>query len=304
MPLNDLTLAATAHNNWGEAEEMIASVEREAGLLHEIVVVDDGSREPRTSIAAKSPVRILRNDPPKCFAGAAADALEGVRTPYALLVDSDVRFLPGDFARTYEAFRADPKAAWVGFNQVTPDGRPGGAGEHFQPPPSIFARGNVARTAWQRQLEGTEPARQGAFLPMEIVYSSAVLVRMDLYRSVGGIDRAFRQSVVDYDISARLRAVGGKVGIYPDYTVQHEGHDSNTGGERRIFDTYAGYLYFYEKFYPSTRWWLRPVLSARHLMESCWCLLKADPRKSQRLKLAKAVWSGYSRRDGRIVAWS
>src|SRR5260221_2590121 len=289
MSMDELPHAATAHNNWNEVAEMIASVEATAGALREIVVVDDGSRERRT-IEARAPVRVVRNDSPKCFAGAAADALDAVQTPYGLLVDADVRFLPGSFAKVYEAFRADAKAAWAGFSQVTPDGRSGGAGEAFQPPPSIFARGNVARTAWQKRLEGTEPARQGALLPMEVVYSSAVLVRMDLYRRVGGIDRAFRQSVVDYDISARLLAAGYKVGIYPDYTVQHEGHDSNTGGERRIFDTYAGYLYFYEKFYPATRCWLRPMLSARHLVEAIWCGMKRDPRSSQRMKLAKAVW--------------
>ena len=149
MHLNDLTLATTAHNNWADVAGMIASVEREAGILREIVVVDDGSQERRSAIAAQSAVRIIRNDSPKCFAGAAADALEAVQTPYALLVDADVRFLAGPFAKAYDAFRADPNAGWIGFRQVTPQGAGGGSGEAFAPPPIMFARGNVARLAWQ-----------------------------------------------------------------------------------------------------------------------------------------------------------
>ncbi len=302
MKLDDLTLAATVHNNWEEVSAMIASVEACAGIPAETVVVDDGSSEQRT-IEASSPLRLIRNDQPKCFAGAAADALDAVRTPFALLVDADVRFLDGPFMEAYSAFRVDSAAAWVGFSQVTPAGLPGGSGERFEPSPWLFARGNAAKTCWQRRREAQAPPDEGIFHPMEVVYSSAVLVRMEHYRSVGGLDRNFRQSVVDYDISARLRAAGCRVGIYPSYTVQHEGHDSNTGGDRRIFDTYAGYLYYYEKSRPAVCWWLRPMLSARHLTEALWCLLKGDSRRRQRFRLARAVWSGYSRRNGRIVVW-
>jgi hypothetical protein len=156
----DLTIATTAHNNAKMSADMLQSFEAHVGQVKEIVVVDDHSNTPLTSPVCLSPVRLIRTESALGFCKASDLALRAVQTEYALLVDADVLFQPGDFAGGFAEFRKR-SWAWVNFQQVSFEGVKQASYEQPLMPPWVFAAGNQFFSRWQRLHQAPEPGANG-----------------------------------------------------------------------------------------------------------------------------------------------
>jgi len=274
---------------------MLRSFEEHVGQVAEIVVVDDCSNSD-FQLPASTPLRVIRTESPHGFCKASDLALREVRTPYALLVDSDVLFEPGDFAGGLAEFRKS-NWAWVNFRQIDFEGRPQSSFEQPLMPPWIFAAGNQVFAWWRRSHREPSPARGRRIAEVEVAYSSCTLVRMDAFRAAGGFDPWYWQCQSDVDLSLRLRKRGYRVGVDLGYQVKHDGAGGKSGGVERVLDLYRSRLHLYEQVYPLSQLYLRPLLFVRHLLELIWFALmapfKKDQRLSTRLEMLKGVLGGY-----------
>jgi GT2 family glycosyltransferase len=296
----DLTLATTIHNNLERWMEMAASFEAEAGRPAEIVVVDDASAVPARIAGLRSPVRLLRNEKARGFGAASDQALREVKTPFALLLDADITFLPGDFRAVFEAFKAEPRLAWSNFQQVSATGEKGGSSEALIVPPWIYGLGNQVAGRWLRAKEGAyrPVVLAGRFHLVPIAHSSSALVRMQAFLEIDGFDFRFWQCQSDNDVCLRLGRAGWQVGVDQVYTVRHDGIGGKTGGTKRIYDLYRGRLLLYEIHRPASRLYLRLLLSLRHLAEAAVACLRGGAseehlRPAFRLHLAARALRGY-----------
>jgi len=293
---HELTLATTAHDNEQTSAEMLRSFETNFGPVAEIVVVDDGSTPAYRAPALSSPVRLIRTEPARGFCHASDIALRAVQTKYALLVDADVLFEPGDFAGGYAEFQRE-NWAWVNFRQTNFQGQPQSAYEQPLMPPWIFAAGNQALKLWEKFQRGPMPTPESRIVEVEAAHSSCTLVDMEAFRAAGGFDRWYWQCQSDIDLSVRLRQAGQRVGIDFGYCVKHEGAGGKTGGAARVLDLYRSRLHLYEHFHPASRLYLRPMLFVRHALELVWfglvALFKNEPRLQTRIEMVKGVLKGY-----------
>jgi N-acetylglucosaminyl-diphospho-decaprenol L-rhamnosyltransferase len=296
----DLTLATTIHNNLDRWLEMATSFEREVGRPAEIVVVDDASTAPATITGLASPVRLLRNERARGFGMASDQALREVRTPFALLVDADITFLPDDFRAAFAAFKAQPKLAWSNFQQVSADGVPGGSSEAVLVPPFIYALGNQVTGRWLRRKEQSLKTEMlgDRIESVLIAHSSSALVRLEAFRQIGGFDPRFWQCQSDNDVCLRLGRAGWKVGRDPHYRIRHDGIGGKTGGPARVYDLYRGRLLLYETHRPGCGIYLRPLLALRHLAEAVVAALRGGNKPDHlqpgfRLQLAAGALRGY-----------
>ena len=293
---DDLTLATTAHNNEQMSAGMLRSFEAHLGTLAEVVIVDDGSAQPYRAPALESPVRVLRTEQAQGFCRASDDALRAVQTKFALLVDADVLFEPGDFAGGYAEFQ-NGNWAWVNFRQTNFQGQPQGAYEQPLMPPWVFAAGNQVLKLWERFQRNPEATPARRIVEVEAAHSSCTLVNMEAFRAAGGFDRWYWQCQSDIDLSLRLRKGGQRVGIDFGYCVKHEGAGGKTGGSARVLDLYRSRVHLYENFHPSSRLYLRPLLFFRHALELLWfavvALFKNEPRLQTRVEMLKGVLKGY-----------
>jgi N-acetylglucosaminyl-diphospho-decaprenol L-rhamnosyltransferase len=292
----ELTLATTAHNNEKMSAEMLRSFEAHLGTVVEVVVVDDGSTAPYSAPVLRSPVRVIRTEQAQGFCHASDVALRAVQTKYALLVDADVVFEPGDFAGGYAEFQKE-NWAWINFRQTNFQGQPQGAYEQPMMPPWIFAAGNQALKLWEKFQRAPESTPESRIAEVEAAHSSCTLVNMEAFRAIGGFDRWYWQCQSDIDLSLRLRRAGQRVGIDFGYCVKHEGAGGKTGGSARVLDLYRARVHLYEHFHPSSRLYLRPLLFVRHLFELAWfalvALFKNEPRLQTRIEMLKGVLKGY-----------
>lgn len=292
----DLTLATTAHNNEQTSGEMLRSFEANLGSIEEIVIVDDGSTQPYSAPDLSSPVRVIRTEQPHGFCHASDVSLGAVTTRYALLVDADVLFEPGDFAGGFAEFQKGDWA-WVNFRQTNFQGQPQGAFEQPLMPPWVFAAGNQALKLWEKFQHGPAPTPNSRIVEVEAAHSSCTLVNMEAFRAAGGFDRWYWQCQSDIDLSLRLRRVGHRVGIDFGYCVKHEGAGGKSGGAARVLDLYRSRVHLYEHFHPASRFYLRPLLFVRHALELAWfalvALFKNEPRLRMRVEMLKGVLKGY-----------
>jgi GT2 family glycosyltransferase len=292
----DLTLATTAHNNAGMSVEMLRSFEANVGCAQEIVVVDDASKTPFPAPSLQAPLRLIRNDSALGFCKASDRALREVRTKYALLADADILFEPGDFAGGYAEFQRD-SWAWVNFRQVNFQGVPQDAYEQPLIPPWVFATGNQVMRWWEKFQPRPAPAPGTRIMEVEVAHSSCTLVNMEAFHAVGGFDGWYWQCQSDTDLSLRLRKSGHRVGIDAGYSVKHDGAGGKGGGGARVLDLYRSRVHLYEKFHPTSRFYLRPLLFVRHLLELAWfalvALFRNEPRLHLRIEMLKGVLKGY-----------
>lgn len=296
----NLTLATTIHNNLERWMEMASSFEKEVGLPAEIVVVDDGSASPAVITGLRSPVRLLRNEQPRGFCGASDQALRGVKTPFALLLDADITFLPGDFRAAFTAFQAQPRLAWSNFQQVSIDGKLGCSIEEELAPAWVYGLGNQAGQRWSRGREKSSPttALSDRLNAVLIAHSSSALVRMEAFHEINGFDLRYWQCQSDNDVCLRLQRAGWTVGVDRIYTVRHDGIGGRTGGQNRVYDLYRSKLMLYETHRPWSRLYLRPLLCLRHVLEAAVACLRPGTKDSHlapsfRLKLAGGALWGY-----------
>ena len=293
---SDLTLATTTHNNYQMLADMLTSFETHLGTVDKIVIVDDGSRRPCALPPVSSGVRLIRNELAHGFCQASDMALGAVRTKYALLVDADILFEPGDFAGGFAEFR-NGNWAWVNFRQTNFQGQPQSGYDQRLMPPWVFAVGNQGLRLWQKFQRAPAPSAGQRIIEVEAVHSSCTLVNMEAFRAIEGFDHWYWQCESDIDVSLRLRKAGWRVGVDLGYTVKHEGAGGKTGGISRVLDLYRSRLHLYENFYPTSRFYLRPVLFVRHLIELGWfalvALFKNEPRLPMRIEMVKGVLKGY-----------
>jgi N-acetylglucosaminyl-diphospho-decaprenol L-rhamnosyltransferase len=292
----DLTLATTTHNNYEMLANMLASFETNLGTLDKVVIVDDGSRRPCPLPPVSSGVRLIRNEQPHGFCQASDMALHAVRTKFALLVDADVLFEPGDLAGGYAKFQND-NWAWVNFRQTDFQGQLQSGYDRRLMPAWIFAAGNQALRLWEKLQPPLVAPPGQRIVEVEAAHSSCTLVNMEAFRAVDGFDHWYWQCESDIDLSLRLRKAGWKVGVDFGYTVKHEGAGGKSGGAPRVLDLYRSRLHLYESFYPFSRFYLRPILFVRHLFELAWfavvALFKNEPRLPMRIEMVKGVLKGY-----------
>ncbi len=293
---SDLTLTTTTHNNFQMLASMLGSFEANLGTVDKIVIVDDGSSRPCRLPPVSSGVRLIRNELPHGFCQASDTALRAVRTKYALLVDADVLFEPGDLAGGYAEFQSG-KWAWVNFRQTNFQGQPQSGYDQRLMPPWVFAAGNQALRLWEKFQPPTVAPIGQRIVEVEAAHSSCTLVNMEAFHAVNGFDRWYWQCQSDIDLSLRLRKAGWRVGVDLGYTVKHDGAGGKTGGISRVLDLYRSRLHLYENFYPASRYYLRPLLFIRHLFEVGWfglvALFRNEPRLPMRIEMVKGVLKGY-----------
>ena len=163
----------------------LASVAAQTLPAHEVIVVDDGSRDASAEVAARAGARVVR----QANAGPGAARNRGVAATDCELVaflDADDLFAPDKLARQVEALRAAPDAVAVCSDATILGGERDG----------------------QRRSGGRRvPARLrfGDLLDGNPVIASSVLARRDAVLAVGGFDEdPVLIATEDYDLWLRM----------------------------------------------------------------------------------------------------
>ena len=201
----------------------IDSIEkRTAYRNYEILLIDNGSREPQTlAYFADSSHRVLRYDEPFNFARLNNKAVPEAKGAYILLLNNDVEVIAEEWLTAMLEHGQRQEVGAVGAQLLYPDGAIQHAGV-------IVGLGGVAAHA-HKYLPAAE---LGYFsLPRltcnySAVTAACMLVRKSVYEDLGGLDERLGIEFNDVDFCLRVRARGYVIVYTPHARLYH--HESRS----------------------------------------------------------------------------
>lgn len=209
--------------------DLLAACLARVGPAAEVVVVDDGSRDPEAiaAVTREGGARVLRQAFTTGPAGARNAGLTATTAPLVAFVDSDTR----------------PRAGWLDpLLGHFEDADTGGVAPRIAVP---AGRGALAAyEAVRSPLDlGPVPGSVGPGQPIGYVPAAALVARREALAQVGGFDRAMRFGE-DVDLVWRLAGAGWSVRYEPTAVVEHP-HRVSAGawlGQRIAYGSSAGPL--------------------------------------------------------------
>lgn len=216
-------------------------------------------------------------------------AIAKIRTPFALLLNSDVEVEAGWWQPLLDFMKRTPQAGAVQPKIMSYKNRSyfeyaGAAGGYLDRLGYPYCRGRLFDS-----IEKDEGQYDGA--PAEIGWASgaALLVRKDLYERLGGLDPKFFAHMEEIDLCCRIRNAGYKVYACTDSKVYHLGGGSlHQGDPKKTYLNFRNNLLLLHKNLPEStgkrRLFLRRLVDTLALIMFA---VKGD------LANAKAVWQAH-----------
>ncbi len=232
----------------------------------EVCVVDNGSTDNSCELVKWEfpEVRLIRLPENYGFADGYNKAFERVEAEYVVLLNSDVEVAPGWLSRMTDYMDAHPEVAacqpkLLSFrekNRFEYAGAAGGFIDYYGYP---FCRGRIFGSVEEDRGQYDE------VIPVFWATGAALLIRLQAYREVGGLDGRFFAHMEEIDLCWRLRSRGYGIVCLPFSKVYHVGAATlKKENPRKTFLNFRNNLLMLYKNLPAHE--LRPVMRLR------WCL--------------------------------
>jgi GT2 family glycosyltransferase len=224
--------------NWNSGRWLRPCVESLLATMTtvEILVIDNASTDSSLESVEgfRNRIDFVQNSVNRGFAAAVNQAFQATSTPYVLILNPDVRAIPGAIQVLEEFLDAHSKAGAIG----------GNVGEKYLPKklPTISSliRENLAGNEGRRAPRPPEAA--APFLQVEQTAAAALMIRRDAYEEVGGFDERFYPAwYEDVDFCRQLKAHGWEIYFAPQAEFPHEGgYSAEAMGSEKFLAAYYG----------------------------------------------------------------
>lgn len=257
--------------NWNGAEMLrrfLPSVVRySSGNDVEVCVADNASADESRAVVEKEfpSVRLICLDRNYGFADGYNKALEQVEARYAVLLNSDVEVTEGWLDTLVDYMDAHPDVAacqpkLLSFRDRKRFEYAGAAGGFIDRYGYPFCRGRI--------FDVVETDEGQYDTPVSVFWATgaALLVRLDIYRSAGGLDGRFFAHMEEIDLCWRLRSRGYSLVCVPASVVYHVGGATlKKENPRKTYLNFRNNLLMLYKNLPEAE--LDHVLSVRKVLD-------------------------------------
>lgn len=161
------------------------------------------------------PLTVIRNEVPRGFAANHNSAFRSVQTPYFCVINPDVRLRSNPFP-VLSSVLEDSRVGVVAPLVRNSSGTIENSARKF-PTPKILFRKALGLKSEPEPYDGAKP------LDPDWVGGMFMLLRSDLYRTLGGFDEGYFLYYEDIHLCARLRVAGMRVVLEPRVEIIHDG---------------------------------------------------------------------------------
>jgi GT2 family glycosyltransferase len=194
----------------------------------EVILWDNASADGSAdAVAAAFPdVRLVRSPDNLGFARANNEAAKLAHGTWLLLLNTDTEVYEGAIDALMDFAKAHPEHGIYGGRTVFPDGSLNIAScWNRMTPWSLFSRAVGLSKLFRRSVffnpEGIGDWRRDTVREVDIVVGCLLLIRRELWETLGGFDPTFWMYGEEADLCLRARAAGYRPVITPDATIMH-----------------------------------------------------------------------------------
>lgn len=242
--------------NWNRKELLracLCSLERQAGVDFEIVVVDNGSSDGSADMAeCEFGACVVRNAENRGFCAANNQGIAIARGAWVALLNNDAEAEPGWLAALLAAFENRPGVGMAASKILV-----------WEDPRRIDKAGHLIYPDGQNRGRGTGALDQGQFdRPEETLWPDgcAAMYRKAMLDEIGGFDEDFFAYGDDAELGLRARIAGWKCLYVPDAVVRHHrGSTLGLGSARRLALIERNRVLLAAKLFPWSLLWLNPA---------------------------------------------
>lgn len=232
-----------------------------------VYVADNGSTDHSLRLLADSfpSVRTIAFSQNYGFADGYNKAFEPIDAEYAILLNSDVEVTPGWLHPLVQYMDAHPQVAacqpkLMSYHQKDAFEYAGAMGGFIDCYGYPYCRGRIFDTVEK------DHGQYDADVPLLWATGACLMVRLAVYKEVGGLDGRFFAHMEEIDLCWRLRCRGYEVRSVASSVVYHVGGATlNAGHPRKTFLNFRNNLLMLYKNLPSDK--LRSVLFVRALLD-------------------------------------
>jgi hypothetical protein len=218
--MNELTIVIVSYNTAADLERCLDSLlHAPPAATHEIVVIDNGSRDASLDVVAARQARV-RSIPLAANVGFAAANNIGfhqTQSELVLLLNSDTIVPPGAIDRLIQAMRELPGAAVVGPRLVNAHGAAELSFGRMMGPFAELRQKALTRTANRDRIEEMTSREQ----EVDWVSGACLLVRRVEAEAAGLLDERYFMYLEDVDFCLAVGARGRRILFTPSVEVTH-----------------------------------------------------------------------------------
>jgi GT2 family glycosyltransferase len=205
------------------------------------VVVDNASDDDSASIAERAGARVLRNPRNEGFGRAMNTGVRAATTPFCLLTNPDLTYQPGAVEALLDAAGRWPDAGLLAPRIVEPDGR-------------FFWQARSLLSPYLHNPGGRLSLPEGDCCA-PFLSGASLLVRRELFLSLGGFDEAIFLFYEDDDLCRRVADAGHALVHVHRAEARHVRGGSSAPAPGRIFR--ARWHMAWSRAYVARKWGLR-----------------------------------------------
>lgn len=245
-----VTAIVVSFNTRDDTLRCLRSLRQDLVPPTQIVVVDNASGDGSVdAIRASFPdIAMLALDANLGYGVANNRALVQVRTPYALLLNSDAEIHPGAVESLAEYLDAHPRVGLVGPRTLNPNGTP-----QISWGPRLTPFNEWRHRRWQRAVAAKDSAAYARLETLarrthapDWLSGCCLLVRMESLREVGFFDEGYFLYEEDADLCLRLRRAQWGLAFVPEAeVVHHVGRSVATEPQRSRLEYHRSHLRYY-----------------------------------------------------------
>ena len=274
----DVSVIVVSFNTRAYLARSLVAIPRAAGSLQvEIIVVDNGSADGTLAmLAAEFPqVRVIQSSENLGFARACNLGAQSARARALLLLNSDCELSPGALAAMLVELEADTTLGGVLCRLLNPDGTLQPSVHRSFPSPwslvgELFFQSSLRHAIYRHPTLNARLLRRTA-RAHEKVHNVAwgggacVLIRRDVFETVGGFDERFFMYCEDIDLCKRIHDAGYQLRYLPGPSaVHHWGKSSEQLPALMLREAYRSRVYYFEKHFPG---WVGRLARALSVIE-------------------------------------
>lgn len=217
----------------------------------EVVVADNGSTDDSLSILAEHfpSVKVIQNPTNEGFAGGYNWALKQVQATYYILLNSDVQVDPAWVGPLVQLMESNPKVGACQpkiLAQKDPSSfeYAGASGGWIDALGYPFSRGRVFDVCEK------DKGQYNTSEPIFWASGAAMMIRANLFHSLGGFDASFFAHQEEIDLCWRMQLEGHQLYSCPESVVYHVGAGTLPRGGRKVFLNFRNNLIMLSKNLP------------------------------------------------------